>query len=938
MNTVHNKSCSCGCCEGIESLTPEDTSNEAGLQDLRYRVGTHGAFKESMLKGLASAPNFNESVASVDIDPEVEALALARYKLSRDLTTRADDDPTIALMDAWAVVLDVLTFYQERIIQEGYIRTSKERLSLVELARHISYRPKPGVAAGAWFSFLMDESPGAPTEAKVPVGTKVQSIPGQDEKPQAFETIETIQARTRWNAIKPQLTAVQTQGKGSTSLYLKGTNTQLQKGDRVLIVGEERFKDPGSERWDIRIVQSVIPDEGADRTLITWRDGLGHNAPLVYPGSKAKVYAFRQRAALFGYNAPDPRVFSNDVKTALSISGNPSVWPNFSLPASPHKTIYLDTVYPKILNRSWIALERPNYTELYQVVDIKADAKTEFSIPSKSSKILLDTDENLSGFGLRETVVFAQSEELFLSEAPVLSPVFGKKIMLSEYFRGLTKGQKLIISGEPVRWIKVTERQRVTRIGYSEHIENVPLDFIPNSGGQVELKTDEVLEVVETPLELSGNKLKWTVRQNGVSGYIDAGIDDVIPYVPEKNGALSQPPTSLNQPEVVSELIEIDVLGQTYITLKAPLKYAYIRSTVKINANVAEATHGETKMEVLGSGNGSLVFQKFKLKQKPLTYISADSSSGSESTLEIRVNDIQWHESPTFYGKGPTERIFVTRTEDDGTVYVQFGDGITGARLPSGTENVRATYRIGTGMQGLLDAGQLSLLLSPQLGLKSVSNSLPTSDAEDPEAIKDIRKNAPQTVLSLDRIVSILDYQYFANAFAGIGKARADLLWQGENRTLHLTVAAADEGEVGKELKGKLSKAIDTARHDLFPVVINSLTKIYFNIVANIKIAPDYLAEKVIAQVREILMESYSFESRDFGQSLSPSEIIAVMQSVEGVLAVDLDILDGKNPFGTPFFRLISHTAKWSGNTILAAELLLIDPNNIVLNTWSDES
>lgn len=913
MSTEHNKSCTCGCCEGIESGTPQDTSNEAGLRDLRYRVGVHGSFKKSMLKGLSGAA------------------------VLQDLTTRADEDPTIALMDAWALVLDVLTFYQERIIQEGYLRTSKERLSLVELARHISYRPKPGVAAGAWLSFLMDESPGAPTEAQIPLGTKVQSIPGQDEKPQVFEAIQNILARTRWNNIKPQLTVVQTLEKGSTSLYLKGTNTQLQKGDVILIVGEERFNDPGSERWDIRIVQSVVPDNKADRSLVTWRDGLGHNARLVFPGSKAKVYAFRQRAALFGHNAPDIKVFSDEVKTALGNDAK-TQWEGFNLPASPNRTIFLDAVYPKILNGSWIALERPSYTELYRIVEIKADAKTAFSLSSKSNKIVLDTEENLSGFGLRQTVVYAQSEELALAEAPVLHPVFGKKITLSEHFPELTIGQKLLMSGEPLRRVQVTERQKIIRVGTTEQIETYPLYFTPDSGGRAALQSGEILEVAETPVELSGSRAKWRLRRNGVSGYVEAGSDDLIPYVEDKNDAIPVPPSSLNQVELVSELIEIETLGQQYITFKEPLTHVYIRSTVKINANVAEATHGETKIEILGSGDGSAVFQKFKLKQKPLTYISAASPSGSESSLEIRVNDIKWYESPSFYGRGPTERIFVTRMEDDGTVYVQFGDGITGARLPSGVENIQATYRIGIGLEGLLDAGQLSLLLSSQLGVKSVSNPLPSSGAEDPELPEDIRKNAPQTVLSLDRIVSVLDYQYFASAFAGIGKARADLLWKGENRTLHLSVASADQGAVDTSLKDKLSNAIDAARHNLFPVVINSFQQLYFNVVAAVKISPDYTAEKVLANVRELLLQSYSFDARDFGQSVSPSEIIAVIQSVAGVLAVDLDQLGGKNPFSAAHFRLHSHTARWAGNSILPAELLLIDPNHIVLNIWSDEN
>ena len=47
----------------------------------------------------------------------------------------------IALLDAWATVGDVLTFYQERIANEGYLRTATERRSVLELARLVGYAP-----------------------------------------------------------------------------------------------------------------------------------------------------------------------------------------------------------------------------------------------------------------------------------------------------------------------------------------------------------------------------------------------------------------------------------------------------------------------------------------------------------------------------------------------------------------------------------------------------------------------------------------------------------------------------------------------------------------------------------------------------------------------------------------------------------------------------
>ena len=50
------------------------------------------------------------------------------------LLTRSADDPTIALLDAWSVLGDVLTFYTERIANEGFLRTATELRSVIWLA------------------------------------------------------------------------------------------------------------------------------------------------------------------------------------------------------------------------------------------------------------------------------------------------------------------------------------------------------------------------------------------------------------------------------------------------------------------------------------------------------------------------------------------------------------------------------------------------------------------------------------------------------------------------------------------------------------------------------------------------------------------------------------------------------------------------------------
>ena len=163
---------------------------------------------------------------------------------------------------------------------------------------------------------------------------------------------------------------------------------------------------------------------------------------------------------------------------------------------------------------------------------------------------------------------------------------------------------------------------------------------------------------------------------------------------------------------------------RTTLQLASALANVYDRTTVRINANVAAATHGETVSELLGSGDATIPYQRFLLRQSPLTYVSANTASGSASSLKVYVNDVLWKEVPFLFGHGPTDRIYVTQRDDEGRTTIRFGDGLTGARLPTGQNNVRAEYRNGTGLSGLVEAGQISQLLSPPLGLKDVTIQL----------------------------------------------------------------------------------------------------------------------------------------------------------------------------------------------------------------------
>ena len=68
--------------------------------------------------------------------------------------------------------------------------------------------------------------------------------------------------------------------------------------------------------------------------------------------------------------------------------------------------------------------------------------------------------------------------------------------------------------------------------------------------------------------------------------------------------------------------------------------------------------------------------------------------------------------------------------------------------------------------------------------------------AQDPELLDDARANAPLRVLTLERVVSLTDYEDFARAFGGIAKALATWTWDKHSRGVLVTVAGPNGAAV----------------------------------------------------------------------------------------------------------------------------------------------
>jgi hypothetical protein len=925
----------CGCFPRLPA--PPRIYNRPGLEALDYRIATHPAVLARLLGRLDAAGHHHRADAAAAVAswllvadtvpqqvPPGEAAAGAHETLHRlqRLRTRREDDPAIALLDAYAVVADVLSFYQERIANEGYLRTASERRSILELARLIGYELSPGVAAHAWLSFQVEERgeeapiSTEPPRAAVPEHTRVQSIPSDGGLPQTFETSEELPARAEWNAMTPRLTEPQALDKDARTIYLKGTATRLEAGDWLLIAeGSDSGPVTGTAAKQAR---RVVVEADLDRTRVDFEDKpktppvqpapavpagvvtlsptsfgkpgvdyfLGSNwsnaqisaflavqrwsLGAVYsyatvppkpqvelPAAAPGVFALRQRAGIFGHNAPRRR-------NALSDDGWAVDWDDAATKVNAttkdsqasagdrnySRGLDLEAVFPRVVAGSWAVLVDRQAGEtspmVVRVADAEEISRADYAISGKATHLELvklsdEPPENLTGFGLRTTTVHCESERLELADLPLSEEIESgaKALELDRLVLGLEVGQPVAVAGEDaeldgVRWAEIVRLSEVTHGG-----------------------------------------------------------------------------------------------GRTTIHFDA-LEHSYKRATVAVSANVVEATHGETVEEALGGGDGS-AHQRFRLAKPPLTHVSAATAGGVESTLEVRVDGVLWRQARGLYGLGEGDERYVVHRDDDGHTHVVFGDGERGARPPSGVENVRARYRSGIGSAGLAPTGKLSLLQTRPAGIRAVVNPLPATGAENPEHRDSARTNAPLEVMTLDRVVAVRDYEDFARGFAGVGKARASALWTGERRLVHVTVAGPGGVDVDDQTGAKLLDALVAAGDPAVEVRIGSFHRLPFELAVNVLLDGRREREAAREAIREELASRFSFERREFGQPVTEAEVVSATLGVGGVVDARVEVLRPIPRVGAPAPAkqdpLAARVARWStevAGAVEPAELLML--------------
>lgn len=799
----------CHCCEPPAGIDP-GLSNRPSLSAVAYRIGTFSRFRAAMLDEIADHPE----------------LAL--------LTSRDSDDYGITLLEMWAAIADVLTFYQERYANEAFLRTADFRDSVARVAALIGYRPRPGVAARAWLAFTLNE----PGPVPIPIGQSVQSVPSvlrQNEEPQKYETLEEIHAFEALNGPRvfsaPKVVNPLAQG--------------LTEGVLDVLRGPELAEPLGPDQKVVIFNLSTAPVEEKKIAAVEARDHrmvIRWDQPVQKNAWKASSRAFRYRRTLrvFGHNAPrsyvQPQADPANPGDATKIVWAFETRTDASLPASTH--LFLDGRYEDLQVGQHLLVSdtgSSGVSSLVRIVDV--DQVSHTYEPLADTVTRLSVDQQVPQADDRANVVIYE--------------LVGEELSFS------TTGYDPTISGDAV-YVPGVARTVADEVGIE-----MSRPSSPGSLGRAELGRGHVL-------------LPSSIEEGRTLILYDEDGEPVVV-------AVREPPTIQPASAQDGDLCHLKIL------VESQEAWALDTETAILRGNVAHASHGETVTdELLGTGDASKTFQRFELKKGPLTYLPSAGADGVESTLDFTVGRARWRDIPELYGQSATAPVAELRHDADGNASIQAGDGVFGTRLPSGAE-VRATYRVGSGLAGRVAAESLTTLLQRPPGVTEVVNPLAAEGGADPETLETSRLNAPRGVRTFGRIVSLRDFEDQITLSGEVAKARATPVWDGLDQAIHLTVAAQGGAAFTSDALAELGRNLESVRDPNHRLRIDNYTLVHIELRGGIGVDDGAGEKEVLAQAKQAVLDALSFDAMSLGESVNLSDMYRVIQDVPGVRFVDID-------------------------------------------------
>jgi hypothetical protein len=361
------------------------------------------------------------------------------------------------------------------------------------------------------------------------------------------------------------------------------------------------------------------------------------------------------------------------------------------------------------------------------------------------------------------------------------------------------------------------------------------------------------------------------------------------------------------------------------LCLSAKLADASVVQGISVaRGNLVLADHGETVSEWFpgdpadpnapGIIPGPRAF-RFRLQQGPLSFrIPFDKGQGPSTTSasllltdphtavpEVTKLDVHtatqvlanWTPVTTLLESDALSTDFAVETENDGRALIRFGDGVYGLDPPQGA-HIFVQYRIGVGTQGNVGADSLAHVINPGFnGIDAVRNPLPAWGGIDPQAIEQVKLQAPAAFRAIQyRAVTEADYAEVAERSPDVSQAVATFRWTGSWYTVFITIDPVGRNDVPPEMAERVRDWVTQFTQAGYDLEINAPVFVPLDLVIDVCVAPYHFRGDVEQAVLKALSNRefaggtrrfFHPDNFSFGQPLYLSQLYAAVVAVEGV-------------------------------------------------------
>lgn len=703
----------------------------------------------------------------------------------------ATGDLAVMMAEWFAYLGDILTFYNERIANEMFLRTAVQPASVQSLIRILGYRPNPGVGASVTLGALLQPAQSFGNLLTLPKGLQFQSKPSAGQTPQIFELSgPTVVAQPDVIAATPEPSLLDP---ANSSLNLAGAVGGIFGGDFLLL--RPRGGGAGS-LVQVGGVEITTPATGPKQTRLAVSFP-NNDAP---PGAAA---AFRldkttQSAALWTLGTAANSI---DSKGKIHLSG----------------------LVRGIKPGDQVLFTYPNVTKINDQVYMANGANPQLCTVTANADVFWDGTANPPKAPVASnpatSVVLPHT---VLSVTPLLPSTTTSGAGVAVFNAGVTlfynfvEAATLLDQAAPT-WPGAAEPQLLTSA----------TPFPPASALPVLIADTTGAGFAATAQTAFGNSLAIT--------------------------GLPAPPPSLQTP-------------------------------LSVYFNLLSATRGQTVAnEILGSGNPSAANQSFTLAKSPLTYLRP--AAALVSTLALTVNGQAWTEVANLFNQPANAQVFITSQDATQVTTVMFGDGVNGARLPAGTNNVVASYRFGSGAT-VPPAGALTVIAKPFPGLRAVVNPVGAAGGADPDPASQIATYAPRSVLTFGRAISAADFEAIASVAAPGTRVSAVWGFDPVNQRGAVTVYVAGNAATVAIVQSALAAAGDPNRPVMVKAATPILTEVEFTIIVTASADAPTVQAAAITALTDPVAGLFGEQNLGIGQSVFDSQIAAACAAVPGVVAI----------------------------------------------------